>query len=99
MAACTDEVLAPEDSKSADAVHEGDVSCLRTADFADIEGSEGEPNDDRAHRDTELVDELLPPVDGGVIAWRFLFAAFTMEALVWGRFQGKYTHAEADISP
>ena len=26
----------------------------------------------------------LPPVDGGVAAWRFLFAAYIGEALLWG---------------
>jgi hypothetical protein len=27
----------------------------------------------------------LPPVDGGMAAWLFLFSAFVLEILVWGR--------------
>ncbi|KAL8728858.1 MAG: hypothetical protein Q9166_005098 [cf. Caloplaca sp. 2 TL-2023] len=36
-------------------------------------------------QDVEKLDEKLPPVDGGVAAWRFLFAAFMIEAFIFGR--------------
>ena len=88
MATGTEEELAPDYSKSADAVQEG---------VADTEGSDGEPAHERAHQDTELGDQLLPPADGGLVAWRFLFAAFTMEAFQWGRFHAKHTFPKADI--
>lgn len=32
----------------------------------------------------EAVDHHLPPADGGPAAWRFLFAAFMVEAFQWG---------------
>lgn len=32
---------------------------------------------------TERFADSLPPVDGGIRAWRFLAAAFVVEALVW----------------
>ena len=36
-------------------------------------------------QDVEKFDEQLPPVDGGIAAWRFLFAAFVVEAFIFGR--------------
>lgn len=35
-------------------------------------------------------NEQLPRVDGGLRAWRFLFAAFMMEAFQWGQY---YSHS------
>ena len=29
-------------------------------------------------------DDKIPPMDGGVAAWKFLAGAFVMEALQWG---------------
>ncbi|EXK76056.1 hypothetical protein FOQG_19184 [Fusarium oxysporum f. sp. raphani 54005] len=34
----------------------------------------------------------LPPVDGGKDAWLFLFAAFLLEALVWGKSPHRFNH-------
>lgn len=88
MASCTDEELTPSYSESADAVQEK---------VPDTKGFDGEPTNNRAHQDTEFDHQLLPPADGGLVAWRFLFAAFTMEAFLWGWFHVTDTCAEADI--
>lgn len=45
--------------------------------------------DDEATR----VEQQLPPIDGGVAAWRLLCAAFMFEACLWGRFRSQPTRA------
>ncbi|KAL8668690.1 MAG: hypothetical protein Q9168_006687 [Polycauliona sp. 1 TL-2023] len=37
-----------------------------------------------SHQDVEKLEQHLPPVDGGKEAWKFLFAACMVEALVFG---------------
>lgn len=36
-------------------------------------------------QDVEKLETELPPVDGGPGAWKFLFAAFMIEAFLFGR--------------
>lgn len=36
-------------------------------------------------QDVEKLERQLPPVDGGIAAWKFLFAAFMIEALLFGK--------------
>ncbi|KAI4275516.1 MAG: hypothetical protein LQ337_003159 [Flavoplaca oasis] len=49
-------------------------------------------------QDVEKLERQLPPVDGGIAAWKFLFAAFMIEALLFGFplnydvFQNYYFH-------
>ncbi|KAL8686240.1 MAG: hypothetical protein Q9218_007246 [Villophora microphyllina] len=59
-----------------------------------------EPSFNSAEQDVEKVELQLPPVDGGAAAWKFLFAAFMIEAFIFGYplqfgvFQSYYsTHA------
>ncbi|KAL8772968.1 MAG: hypothetical protein Q9209_001988 [Squamulea sp. 1 TL-2023] len=39
---------------------------------------------DSLEQDVEKLEGQLPPVDGGIAAWRFLFAAFMVEAFIFG---------------
>ena len=94
MATCTDEKNTSDCFLSADAVR-GATSSPKAANFANAKASDGDPVNDRVHQDTESVDQLLPPADGGLVAWRFLFAAFTMEAFQWGRLQVSNTCTKA----
>ena len=36
-------------------------------------------------QDVEKLERQLPPADGGTAAWKFLFAAFMIEALLFGK--------------
>ena len=36
------------------------------------------------------VDQQLKPADGGITAWKVLFAAFMFEALLWGKLTHHY---------
>ncbi|KAL8863552.1 MAG: hypothetical protein Q9178_000233 [Gyalolechia marmorata] len=48
-------------------------------------------------QDVEKFEEQLPPVDGGIAAWRFLFAAFVVEAFIFGIMNPQYLrNFEAD---
>lgn len=38
-----------------------------------------------SNQDVEKLERLLPPVDGGKAAWKFLFAAFMIEAFIFGK--------------
>jgi hypothetical protein len=41
-------------------------------------------SDDGVHGEHNSPDQTLPPVDGGLQAWRVLLAAFMFEAILWG---------------
>ncbi|KAL8790294.1 MAG: hypothetical protein Q9213_000646 [Squamulea squamosa] len=43
-------------------------------------------------QDVEKLEEQLPPVDGGIAAWRFLFAAFMIEAFIFGMVDPNIPH-------
>ncbi|OAA79454.1 Major facilitator superfamily transporter [Akanthomyces lecanii RCEF 1005] len=48
-------------------------------------GAEAETRDDILLDDAgDRVEQHLPPVDGGIAAWRLLWAAFMFEACLWG---------------
>ncbi|KAL9028556.1 MAG: hypothetical protein Q9180_007148, partial [Flavoplaca navasiana] len=36
-------------------------------------------------QDVEKLERQLPPADGGITAWKFLFAAFMIEGLLFGK--------------
>lgn len=69
-------------------------------------GAEAETRDDILLDDAgDRIEQHLPPVDGGIAAWRLLWAAFMFEACLWGmqpllqpRHRGgasRLTHAQA----
>ena len=39
---------------------------------------------DNVSRNQQHAIQSLEPVDGGIVAWRVLIAAFIFEALLWG---------------
>lgn len=48
-------------------------------------GAEAETRDDILLDDAgDRIEQHLPPVDGGIAAWRLLWAAFMFEACLWG---------------
>ena len=71
---------------SAGALHENDTAdsqLQRATDGVDEQSTRDIP-DDAMPEDIEAVDYHLPQADGGPAAWRFLFAAFMVEAFLWG---------------
>lgn len=52
-----------------------------------VENSElaGETCANSTFQVAESSEQAIPRADGGLVAWRFLFAAFMMEAIQWGR--------------
>lgn len=51
---------------------------LQTLDDASLASENGD------HDEHNSPDQTLPPVDGGLQAWRVLLAAFMFEAILWG---------------
>ena len=41
-------------------------------------------NEGESHADPSFDHQDIPPADIGLAAWRFLFGAFVIEALLWG---------------
>ena len=52
-----------------------------------VENSEfaGEARVNSTFQVAESSEQAIPRADGGLVAWKFLFAAFMMEAIQWGR--------------
>lgn len=44
--------------------------------------------DGKSDVEVAIVEENLPPVDGGIRAWLFVLACSMLEALVWGEIEG-----------
>ena len=70
----------------AGAIHEDDTAdsqLQRATHRADKQSTRDTPHDFVPDA-IEAVDHHLPQADGGPAAWRFLFAAFMVEAFQWG---------------
>jgi hypothetical protein len=47
-------------------------------------GNTSSTSEHTVHGEHNSPDQELPPVDGGIQAWRVLLAAFMFEAILWG---------------
>lgn len=55
------------------------------------------PTLERAEQGVEKVEIQLPPADGGAEAWKFLFAAFMVEAFIFGMAANECCHVSLGL--
>ena len=85
----------------AGAIHENDNAdsqLHRVTDGADKQ-STGDTPYEPMPENIEAVAHHLPQADGGPAAWRFLFAAFMVEAFQWGPLHSHSTLDAPNKSP